>query len=118
MEGELRQVFANIISNACDALTLQSQRAKSRIVLRVRGHKDASGELRVHVTIADGGIGMSSETRRRLFEPFFSTKEDKGTGLGLWISSEIVSKHRGKIRVKSRLGVGTMFRIELPFGIL
>ncbi len=117
MEGELRQVFANIISNACDALTLQSQRAKSRIVLRVRDHKDASGEFRVHVTIADDGIGMSSETRRRLFEPFFSTKEDKGTGLGLWISSEIVSKHRGKIRLKSRLGVGTTFRIELPFGI-
>jgi len=112
-ESELRQVFANLLSNACDALAQHSPETKPRLALRLRQH-GVNGSSRVHITIADSGAGMSPETQQKLFQPFFTTKEAKGTGLGLWISSEIVNKHRGKITVKSRLGLGTLFHIALP----
>jgi signal transduction histidine kinase len=59
---------------------------------------------------------MSQETRKRVFEPFFTTKDLNGTGLGLWISAEIVNRHRGKLRVKSSEGPrrGTVFSLFLP----
>lgn len=113
-ENELRQVFANLLTNACDALGQGPGTAHPRIVLRVRERRLFTGETHVFVTFADSGTGMTADSRRRLFEPFFSTKENKGTGLGLWISREIVTKHGGKIRVKSSPGYGTVFQIALP----
>jgi signal transduction histidine kinase len=65
--------------------------------------------------VADSGSGISSEVIERIFEPFYSTKGNRGTGLGLWVSKEIVTKHRGIMRVKSKLGRGTTFSIFLPF---
>lgn len=106
-EGEIRQVVANLVGNAIDA-----QPEGGRIIIRAAEAKDwaANGAKGVVITIADTGMGMSSETSRRIFEPFFSTKGDTGTGLGLWISSEIAEKYGGKIRVRSRPGAGTVFR--------
>jgi len=81
--GELRQLFANLIGNAIDAVP----RSGGRLRVRVRpaqawyGDKRAAG---VRVTIADTGSGMTDEVRLRIFEPFFTTKETTGTGLGLW----------------------------------
>lgn len=58
---------------------------------------------------------MDKKTARRIFEPFFSTKDDTGTGLGLWVSLEILEKHHASIRVRTRRSCGTVFRIFLPF---
>jgi signal transduction histidine kinase len=70
------------------------------------------------VTVADNGSGMSAETRLRLFEPFYSTKGERGTGLGLWVSRGILEKHKAKVRVKSSQGPvwrGTVFRVFFPW---
>jgi signal transduction histidine kinase len=71
----------------------------------------------VRITILDTGSGIAPQHRKNLFQPFFTTKEDVGTGLGLWITRSIVEKHGGSIRVKSRNGAnehGTAFSIFLP----
>jgi PAS domain S-box-containing protein len=110
--GDLRQVFANLVSNALDA----SPRG-GRIVIRLRDGCDGSGNPGVRVTIADPGTGMSPETRRHIFEPFFTTKSSTGTGLGLWISSEILRNHRAYLRIRSSQSAkhhGTIFSIFFP----
>jgi len=111
--GELRQLFANLIGNAIDAMP-----DGGRLLLRVRAgngpHSDGSWGRGLRVLVADTGMGMSAETRRRIFEAFFTTKQASGTGLGLWVSDEIVHKHKGTIRVKSRVGEGTCFMVFFP----
>lgn len=113
--GELRQLFANLIVNAVDAMP-----AGGRLWLRVRCDSGLSSNGRpcagVHVTVADTGLGMSRETQAKIWEAFFTTKQATGTGLGLWVSEEIVRKHAGTVRVRSRQGErsGTCFRIFLP----
>ena len=74
-------------------------------------------ETGVRVTISDTGHGMSAETRRHIYEPFFTTKGEIGTGLGLWVSAGIVEKHKGSIHVRSRAEIGksgTTFTVILP----
>lgn len=112
--GELRQVFSNLIANSIDAFPDGGQ-----LRLRVETSRDWSNRHRhgVRVTIADNGCGMARETLARLFEPFFTTKKESGTGLGLWLSYNIVQKHGGSIRVRSRTRPGlsgTVFSIFLP----
>jgi PAS domain S-box-containing protein len=113
--GEIRQVITNLIVNAMDALP-----KGGHITVRTSNGRDWHTEIEgVVVTIADDGVGMNASTVTRVFEPFFSTKGETGTGLGLWVSQGIVAKHNGSIRVRSRLaGVGTgggsVFRLYLP----
>ena len=115
-DNELRQVFANFVSNAIDAMSSLSRVANGgSLLVRARERRRAGEEPRMIVTIADSGMGMSRETRLRLFEPFYSTKEDNGAGLGLWISKEIMHRNGGRICLRSRQGVGTVFRLDLPF---
>jgi signal transduction histidine kinase len=97
--GEVRQLFANLIGNALDAMP-----NGGRLFLSVRASQDwYQPEVQgVRITIADTGSGMTEAVRQRIFEPFFTTKEITGTGLGLWISSEIIAKHQGTVRVRSR----------------
>jgi len=96
-EGELRQILMNLVSNAFDAM-----RAGGRLSLRVRDVTLwRSGAAGIRVTIADTGSGMDAETLRHIFEPFFSTKGIGGTGLGLWITKDLVEKNGGTIRVRS-----------------
>lgn len=113
--SEIRQVFANLISNAFDAT-----RSGGKLILRARDHQDArTGQPGVRVTIADNGQGIPASLRARLFEPFFTTKGDNGTGLGLWVSREILGKHNASIRVKSWTtpsASGTVFSIWFPAG--
>ncbi|HXS11504.1 MAG TPA: PAS domain S-box protein [Acidobacteriaceae bacterium] len=113
--NELRQVIANLISNAIDAMIDQSRR---QLQIRVRAaHDPHSGRTGVRLTVADTGTGMTSATLRRLFEPFFTTKESTGTGLGLWVTQDIVHKHGGSLRVRSRAGrniSGTVFSVFIP----
>jgi signal transduction histidine kinase len=113
-DGELRQVFLNLIGNAIDAI----RGSGNQLVIRERVRTDARTGVRgVRIVIADNGHGMAQSTARRIFEPFFSTKGESGTGLGLWISEEIVRKHKGRIRVRSSQSPtahGTTFSVFLP----
>lgn len=114
--NELRQVAANLIGNAVDAMNSCTPR---RLSVRVgHGHDWRDGRPGARVTVADTGSGMSRNTQSRIFEPFFTTKETTGTGLGLWIAHDLVRKHEGTLRVRSRRGEpkhGTVFSIFLPY---
>jgi PAS domain S-box-containing protein len=107
--GELRQVFANLLSNAMDATT-----AKGRILIRVASSRADDGSEKVRVTVADTGTGISAEHMANIFEAFFTTKEIVGTGLGLWVSRQILDKHGASIRVRSKPGKGTVFVVAFP----
>jgi signal transduction histidine kinase len=115
--GELRQVFANLIGNAIDAMETGGRLSLS--VRRSRSWVDGTPGIRLFV--ADNGCGMTEATRLRIFEPFFTTKESTGTGLGLWVSSEIIVKHNATVRVVSRPAEaangrqsGTVFMLFFP----
>ena len=114
-EGEIRQVLNNLVGNAIDAMAASG----GRLLLRSREGTDwASGASGIIFTVADTGSGMSPETVKRIFEPFFTTKGLSGTGLGLWISHDIVQRHHGKLKLRStsKLGQsGTVFTLFLPF---
>ena len=111
--GELRQVFANLIGNAIDA-------SPDHGCLYLRIRKGSLHEVPgVVFTIHDEGPGIPKNLRNRVLEPFFTTKELKGTGLGLWLANSLVMKHRGTLRFRSRRvtgGTGTCFRVFLPIG--
>ena len=111
-EGDLRQVIANLVGNALDA-----SENDGRIVVRVREGKANGGGCRLVLTIADAGSGMSQETKRRMFDAFFTTKSITGTGLGLWVSAEIITNHHATIRVRSTQNAtrhGTTISIFFP----
>ena len=106
--GEIRQLLSNLIANGIDALG-----EAGILSIRVRPWHREDAPF-VMVAVADNGSGIEPRNLRRLFEPFFTTKKDVGTGLGLWICEQIAKRHGGSIRVRSRLGRGTVFRVELP----
>ncbi len=112
--GELRQLFSNLILNA-----MESMKTGGRLRLRVaRTHEwSGSGRPGVRVTIADTGNGIKPTDLPHIFEPFYTTKKDGGTGLGLWLAYGIVQKHAGWMRVMSRTtsgNSGTVFAVFLP----
>jgi len=114
--GELRQLFSNLITNAVDAMG-ESGRLRVRVA---RSHEWAESQRQrsgVRITIADNGGGIRRNDMAHIFEPFYTTKKDIGTGLGLWLSHGIVQKHSGSIRVRSRTTPGhsgTIFTVFLP----
>jgi PAS domain S-box-containing protein len=112
--GELRQILSNLLANSLDACA-----HGSTIRIQARSAIDPRNPSRhgVRITIADTGLGIPIEHLDNIFEPFFTTKKDTGTGLGLWVSRELVQKHGGTLRVRSRTekpGSGTLFSIFLP----
>jgi signal transduction histidine kinase len=114
MAGELRQLILNLIGNSVDAMRLGGT-LKIRVASS-REHRNGSRQG-IRLTVADTGSGIHPEIKKKLFEPFVSTKGDTGTGLGLWVSSEIVRKHGGTIQVKSNASspaTGTVFSVFLP----
>jgi two-component system CheB/CheR fusion protein len=114
--GELRQVFSNLIVNAMDALAASGD----KLVLRVRRlRRWDTGEQGVRVSIVDNGPGIAPEHRLQLFQAFFTTKGEQGTGIGLWVSRTIVRKHGGTMRLHSSVRPGhsgTCFSVFLPLG--
>jgi signal transduction histidine kinase len=105
--SEILQVLSNLLLNAVDALP----RGTGRISVRVKRNGQS-----VHILISDNGAGIPDKFASRLFEPYVTSK-DSGTGLGLWLSKRIITKHRGTLRFRSsqRKGrSGTSFRISLP----
>lgn len=112
--GELRQVFSNLVGNALDAMG-----DGGRLMLHVRESSQVGNGSRkgVRVTVLDNGPGIPPGVRKNLFAPFFTTKGEKGTGLGLWVSRGIVDKHEGTIHLSSSLRdgrCGTAFSVFLP----
>jgi signal transduction histidine kinase len=114
-EGEIRQVLNNVTGNALDAMQLSG----GRLIFRSQKGKDRpTGRKGLTITIADTGPGMPATVAKQAFEPFFTTKGALGTGLGLWISREIIDRHSGRLllRTSQRGGhAGTVARIFLPF---
>jgi PAS domain S-box-containing protein len=112
MQGELKQLIGNLVSNAADAV---DGGGRIKISVRPSARERRSG---VEIKVADSGPGVAVENRTRIFEPFFTTKEDVGTGLGLWVSREIATRHGGSIEVSpgrdSDLG-GAVFTVFLPY---
>lgn len=104
-QGQLNQVFMNLIVNAVQAIDTQGE-------IRI---KTSSEENNIVVSIADTGSGIPPEILNRIFEPFFTTKEvGKGTGLGLSVTYDIIKKHGGDIKAESEVGKGTLFTIRIP----
>ena len=111
--GEIRQLLANLLRNAMDAMP-----GGGTLRIRLRTSSDwRTGTKGVRMLIADTGCGMDEKTRDRIYEPFFTTKGDHGTGLGLWITAGILSKHQGSMHVRSSNVVGsswTVFALIFP----
>ncbi|HLX86677.1 MAG TPA: ATP-binding protein [Terriglobales bacterium] len=123
--GELRQLLANLLVNAIDAMPEARSEAKPQVtpeesILQVRvakGRDWSTGREGVRIIVADNGSGIPRDHLEQIFQPFYTTKKGTGTGLGLWVSRGIVQKHGGSIRVRSRSGghpTGTVFLIFLP----
>ncbi len=112
--GDLRQLIVNLVGNAVDAMA-----GGGTLKIRITNAREHSNGTRpgIRLTIADTGSGIPLEIKKRLFEPFISSKGNEGTGLGLWVSSGIVRKHGGTIQVKSSAlspATGTVFSVFLP----
>jgi signal transduction histidine kinase len=112
----MQQVFINLIKNAAEATP-----SGGRIVVRIEpvsrpndlAGSNGSAPMTVGIHVEDSGSGIAPEHQATLFEPFFTTKKG-GTGLGLYISHEIVKRHGGSLTVQSEPGRGTRFSVELP----
>jgi signal transduction histidine kinase len=105
--GQLQQVVLNLLTNAIDATPVGG-----RVVVSARARPEGDA---VEVTVTDTGRGISAADQKQIFEPFFSTKEPgRGTGLGLFISAQIVRDHKGQIEVEGEEGRGSRFRVTLP----
>ena len=110
--NQIQQVFLNLLVNARQAMT-----EGGRLLINLHQSDDAQS---VHLSVRDFGTGMSDETLRKIFEPYWSTKDGPdesgkgGTGLGLAACKDIIEAHGGKIRVESALGKGSKFTIMLP----
>jgi signal transduction histidine kinase len=111
--AELRQVLTNLVGNALDAMP-----GGGHLRLRICECRDWVGSGRcLRITVGDTGRGMSAETRRRLFEPFFTTRQATGTGLGLWGCAHVVTRYGGRILVRTRQNggsSGSVFVLLLP----
>jgi signal transduction histidine kinase len=110
--GELRQVISNLMLNSLDALG-----EGGRVTLRASTSQDPlNGSARIRITLADSGQGIDATVLPRIFEPFFTTKGSIGNGLGLWVCKQIIEKHSGTIKVRSRIsaGHGSTFSMVLP----
>jgi PAS domain S-box-containing protein len=112
--GEIRQIFANLIANAIEALPIGGY-------LTIRASKrpasDGSGRAGARITFLDNGSGIAPSVRKRIFEPFYTTKKDTGNGLGLWLTLGLIEKHRGSLHVRSSTEAGktwTVFSVFLP----
>ena len=114
-ETEIREALINLVFNAVDAmpeggtLTLRTKIGQSA--------RQVSGSQQVHLEVADTGVGMDDATRRRCLEPFFTTKGERGTGLGLAMVYGIAQRHNAEIEIESATGKGTTVRLDFPVSL-
>jgi signal transduction histidine kinase len=109
LAGEIQQVLTNLITNALEAVE-----DGGRIIVCIRPANNRKCQEGVALTLADSGAGMTPATLVQLFHPFVTTKGEDGNGLGLWVSKGILDNHHSTIQVRSKPGLGTVFRIFLP----
>jgi signal transduction histidine kinase len=116
-EGDIRQVLNNLVGNAIDAMP-----SGGRLLIRSRNATNwPTGKKGLVLTVADTGCGVSEEVAKNIFDAFFTTKGLGGTGLGLWVSQEIVTRHNGALKVRSSQRPnhsGAVFALFLPFDSL
>lgn len=106
---QIRQVLSNLVVNAKDSMSSGGTlRIRTRVI-----RKDEVKEM-IRILVGDQGSGIPPHLLQTMFEPFVTTKGERGTGLGLWIVKGIIENHGGKLRVRSKIGHGTVFKIELP----
>jgi signal transduction histidine kinase/ActR/RegA family two-component response regulator len=108
-EHEIRDALTNLIFNAVDAMP-----AGGRLSVRTREMLDADGADRVMIEVSDTGVGMDEDTRRRCLEPFYTTKGERGTGLGLAMVYGMIQRHSAEIEIESTAGQGTTVRLNFP----
>ncbi len=107
---QFRQLLSNMVVNSQDSMP-----GGGKLTVRTRYRKSTRGMYgEISIVVADSGGGIPPEIRSNMFEPFVTTKGEKGTGLGLWIVKGIIESHGGRIRVKSRVGKGTIFKMMFP----
>jgi signal transduction histidine kinase len=107
---QFRQLLSNLVVNAQDSMA-----GGGKLTIRTRYRKSLRGPSgSISIVVADTGSGIPKEIRSTMFEPFITTKGEKGTGLGLWIVKGIVEGHSGKILVRSSIGKGTIFKLVFP----
>lgn len=113
-QDDLEQLFGILLGNAFDAVA-----AGGLIKVRIAERTNAkTGEPGDDIVVADSGKGMSAEVQSHLFQPFFSTKDWTGMGLGLWIASSIVDQHAGRMKIRSsqaKAHHGTVVSVFFPF---
>lgn len=107
-DNQIQQLVVNLLLNSIQAIS-----EKGTIRIRVRREQD-NGTEKIHLEIADTGMGIPEKDLPRIFDPFFTARKNKGFGLGLSISKRIIEKHNGTIRVESKAGQGTIIFIDLP----
>jgi signal transduction histidine kinase/ActR/RegA family two-component response regulator len=108
-EHEIRDAFTNLIFNAVDAMP-----AGGTLSVRTRKITDGGGADRVLIDVTDTGIGMDEDTRRRCLEPFYTTKGERGTGLGLAMVYGMIQRHSAELEIESAAGKGTTVRLSFP----
>jgi signal transduction histidine kinase len=109
--GQIQQVVLNLIINARQAMP-----NGGRLLMSVRANRESGF---AEIAVRDSGCGIAAEQLKKIFDPFFSTKQTDengqgGSGLGLSLCREVIEAHRGRIRVESTVGVGTQFTLKLP----
>jgi CheY-like chemotaxis protein/anti-sigma regulatory factor (Ser/Thr protein kinase) len=112
VESEIREALVNLIFNAADAMP-----DGGTLTVRTKIAPARDAQRRIAIEISDTGVGMDEDTRRRCLEPFFTTKGERGTGLGLAMVYGIVQRHGGDVEIESAPGQGTTFRLLLPVGV-
>ena len=106
---QFRQLLSNLVVNAQDSMA-----DGGKLILKTRYAKSRGAYGHISIVVADTGMGIPPEIRNTMFDPFISTKGEKGTGLGLWIVKGIVEGHSGRIQVRSSVGKGTIFKLIFP----
>jgi signal transduction histidine kinase/CheY-like chemotaxis protein len=111
-ESEIREALINLVFNAVDAMP-----EGGKLTIRTKATEGSASTRHVDVEVADSGVGMDEETRRRCLEPFFTTKGERGTGLGLAMVYGVTRRHNADIEMESALGQGTTVRLRFPVAV-
>jgi PAS domain S-box-containing protein len=112
IESELREALINLVFNAVDAMP-----EGGKLTIRTKAIEGPASTHQVDVEVADSGVGMDEETRRRCLEPFFTTKGERGTGLGLAMVYGVTRRHNAEIEMESAAGQGTTVRLRFPVAV-
>jgi len=112
IESEIREALINLVFNAVDAMP-----EGGKLSVRTKSVENGATAQRVDVEVGDSGVGMDEETRRRCLEPFFTTKGERGTGLGLAMVYGVTRRHNAEIEMESVIGHGTTVRLRFPVAV-